>query len=259
MKRSALALIITAAAATALAGAIALAQSTAVAPPAQTSQDQNAPPAGDNAQDQPPPDETQPSPSDASPAQPGQEQQSAKPLGAGSAGPNAPAQSLGQSAAGQGAQVQNPALAPPAIPMGPPAPAPNAILVMTGLDKITGRPTPIVARLNRPVEFATLTITVRYCYSTPPSETPETIAFLQIDDRRPDQPHRRVFSGWMYASTPGLNGLQHPLYDVWVISCSANAPGQVRPTVASNGPVKVLSPDSTDTQGLPSLPEGAGQ
>jgi hypothetical protein len=150
------------------------------------------------------------------------------------------------------------AVAPP-IPTGPPPTPPNAVLVMTGLDKITGRPTRIVARLNQPVHFATFTITARYCYSTPPSETPETSAFLQIDDRRPDQPERRVFSGWMYASSPGLNGVQHPLYDVWVISCSANAPGQTPPTVASVAPVKVRSPDSTDTEGVAPLPEGAGQ
>ena len=147
----------------------------------------------------------------------------------------------------------------PAIPVGPPPTPPNAVLEMTGLDKITGRPTRIVAHLNQPVEFATLTITARYCYSTPPSETPETSAFLQIDDHRPDQAERRVFSGWMYASSPGLNAMQHPLYDVWVISCSANVPGQTRATVASSGPVKVRSPDSTDTEKLTELPEGAGQ
>jgi hypothetical protein len=149
--------------------------------------------------------------------------------------------------------------AAPGAPTGPPPAAPNAVLVMTGLDKITGRPTRLVARLNQPVQFATLTITARYCYSTPPSETPETSAFLQIDDRRPDQPERRVFSGWMYASSPGLNAMQHPLYDVWVISCSANAPEAVRPTVASSGPVRVRSPDSTDNEGVVALPEGAGQ
>jgi hypothetical protein len=149
--------------------------------------------------------------------------------------------------------------ATPPIPTGPPPTPPNAVLVMTGLDKITGRPTRIVAHLNQPVEFATLTITAHYCYSTPQSETPETSAFLQIEDHRPDQPRREVFSGWMYASSPGLNGLQHPLYDVWVISCSANVPGQTRPTVASMGAVKVRSPDSSDKEGLTALPEGAGQ
>ena len=76
------------------------------------------------------------------------------------------------------------------------------------------------------MQFATLTITARYCYSTPPSETPETSAFVQIDDHRPDQGAKRVFSGWMYASSPGLNGMQHPLYDVWVISCSNGAAHQ---------------------------------
>ena len=59
--------------------------------------------------------------------------------------------------------------------------------MLRGLDKITGRPTNIVAPIGKPVQFATLTITARYCYSTPPSETPETAAFVQIDDHRPDQ------------------------------------------------------------------------
>jgi hypothetical protein len=151
------------------------------------------------------------------------------------------------------------AAAPPSIPTGPPPTPTNAVLVLTGLDKITGRPTRLVARLNQPVQFATLTITARYCYSTPPSETPETSAFVQIDDHRPDQPERRVFSGWMYASSPGLSAMEHPLYDVWVISCSANAPGQTPPTVASAAPVKVRSPDATDSEGVAPLPEGAGQ
>jgi len=132
-------------------------------------------------------------------------------------------------------------------------------LLLRGLDKITGRAFDIVAPLNTPVKFATLTITARYCYSTPQSETPETSAFVQIDDARPDKPARRVFSGWMYASSPGLNGLQHPLYDVWVIFCRTNAPGQALPVIASHAPVKVKSPDSTDKEGLAPLPEGADQ
>jgi hypothetical protein len=132
-------------------------------------------------------------------------------------------------------------------------------LLMRGLDKITGRAFDIVAPLNTPVKFATLEITARYCYSTPQSETPETAAFVQIDDVRPDKPKRRVFSGWMYASSPGLNAVQHPLYDVWAIFCRTSAPGQAVPVVASHAPVKVKSPDSTDKEGLAPLPEGADQ
>jgi hypothetical protein len=129
--------------------------------------------------------------------------------------------------------------------------------MLRGLDKITGRPTIIVAPIGKPVTFATLTITARYCYSTPPSETPETAAFVQIDDHRPDQSQKRVFSGWMYASSPGLNGMEHPLYDVWVINGSngASAPG----VTASAAPVAVAPPDSSDKDETDALPEDAGK
>ncbi len=132
-------------------------------------------------------------------------------------------------------------------------------LLLRGLDKITGRAFDIVAPLNTPVKFATLTVTARFCYSTPQNETPETAAFVQIVDARPDKPVRRIFSGWMYASSPGLNGMQHPLYDVWAIFCRTNAPGMAAPVIASHAPAKVKSPDSTDKEGVEQLPEGADQ
>lgn len=137
-------------------------------------------------------------------------------------------------------------------------PAVKPTLMMRGLDKITGRAFDIAAPLNVPVKFATLTITARYCYSTPPSETPETSAFVQIDDSRSDKADKRIFSGWMYASSPGLNALQHPLYDVWAIFCRTSAPGAA-PVVASRAPVKVKSPDATDNEELTKLPDGADQ
>ncbi|MDR3527853.1 MAG: DUF2155 domain-containing protein [Rhizomicrobium sp.] len=144
---------------------------------------------------------------------------------------------------------------PPSTPVGPPA---HAVLELRALDKITGRASIIMAPLNKTVKFATLEITARTCYSTPPSETPETSAFLQIDDHRADQSQGRAFSGWMYASSPGLNSLQHPLYDVWVISCMASSPGQA-PAVIAAAPVKVLSPNAGANEAMPALPEDAGQ
>ncbi len=132
-------------------------------------------------------------------------------------------------------------------------------VVLRGLDKISGQAVNIFAPVGIPVTFATLTITARYCYSTPPSETPETTAFIQIDDHRPDAAERRVFAGWMLASSPSLNALDHPLYDVWVISCKTNQPGQVAPTVASTAPVKTTSPDAGAKEEMPELPEGSGQ
>ena len=123
---------------------------------------------------------------------------------------------------------------------------------------LSARVIDIVAPIGKPVHYATLTITARFCYSTPASETPETTAFVQIDDHRPDQPARRVFSGWMYGSSPGLNGVEHPLYDVWVISCN-NAPAPALAANTSTAPVKVKAPDSSDKEGIQALPEGAGQ
>jgi hypothetical protein len=145
--------------------------------------------------------------------------------------------------------------APPVIPKVATGPL---TLVMRGLDKITGRPTTLLVPIGKSVQFATLTVTARYCYSTPSTETPETAAFVQIDDHRPDQPVHRVFSGWMYGSSPGLNGMEHPLYDVWVITCKAIAPGQTV-AVGPTKPVKPVSPDATDTEKPTALPEDAGQ
>ena len=139
-------------------------------------------------------------------------------------------------------------------------PAGPMILLLRGLDKITGRPTDIIAPVGKPVHFASLTITARSCYSTPASETPETAAFVQIDEHRPDQAEKRILSGWMYASSPGLNAVQHPLYDVWVINCRTNAPGMTpKPANASTAPVKVASPDSSDKEAVPVLPAEAGK
>ena len=137
---------------------------------------------------------------------------------------------------------------PPAPPQG------GTQLLLRGLDKITGRPTNIPAPIGKPVHFATLTITARFCYSTPPSETPETAAFVQIDDHRPDQPARRIFSGWMYGSSPGLNAVEHPLYDVWVISCNNTGAGS--PALAtSTAPV---DPYTVITSGFSSSAEFSG-
>lgn len=175
------------------------------------------------------------------------------------------AAAFAQSVTPKTANVPSHAPAVPAAPApaqgadaAPGAPKGGTQLLMRGLDKITGRPTNITAPIGKPVHFATLTITARYCYSTPPSETPETTAFVQIDDHRPDQPERRVFSGWMYGSSPGLNAVEHPLYDVWVISCN-NAPAQAVASNNSAAPVKVAAPDSSDKEGIQALPEGAGQ
>ena len=143
-----------------------------------------------------------------------------------------------------------------AAAVAPVGPKGGTELQLRGLEKITGRPTNIVAPIGKPVQFATLTITARYCYSTPQSETPVTAAFVQIEDHRPNQSAKRIFSGWMYASSPGLNAMEHPLYDVWVINCTN---GTAPAATASVAPVPVAAPDSSDKEQTDALPEDAGK
>lgn len=132
-------------------------------------------------------------------------------------------------------------------------------LSLRGLDKMTGRATDIVAPIGKPVKFATLTITVRTCYSTPATEPPETTAFLEITDKRPEEKAKKVFSGWMFASTPSINGMEHPLYDVWVIKCKTNEPGVVASVAPAETEAKPVSPNKGADEAMPELPPDAGQ
>jgi hypothetical protein len=118
------------------------------------------------------------------------------------------------------------------------------LAVLRGLDKITGRASDIGAPIGVPVRFGTLTLTVRYCYTVPPEEPPETTAFVQIDDNPPSAPPKRMFSGWMFASTPALNALEHPTYDVWVITCKTDEPLPAAPAAAGAAPRAAIAPST---------------
>ncbi len=107
------------------------------------------------------------------------------------------------------------------------AQAAEPVAVLQGLDKITARVTSIQAPIDRPVKFGALQITVRTCQKRPPEEPPETTAFLEIVETKPDGKTVSIFSGWMLASSPALNALENPVYDVWVIDCSAVAPSSI--------------------------------
>ncbi len=94
------------------------------------------------------------------------------------------------------------------------------VAVLQGLDKVTARISTIDAPIDDRIRFGTLSIVVRHCRKTPPEEPPETTAFLEIDDVKPGEQPVRLFSGWMFASSPALSALEHPVYDVWVIGCN---------------------------------------
>ena len=100
----------------------------------------------------------------------------------------------------------------------------NRVVVLRGLDKVTARISDLEIPVGETVRFGSLLIKADHCYKRPPEEFPETSAFLEIDEARPGEAARPLFRGWMLASTPGLSGLEHPVYDVWVIDCRTVAP-----------------------------------
>ena len=91
--------------------------------------------------------------------------------------------------------------------------------VFDGLDKITGRIISFEVALNETVQFGTLQITPRVCYSRPPTDQPQTDVFAQVDEIDENKAVKRIFSGWMFADSPGLHGVEHPIYDVWLTDC----------------------------------------
>ncbi len=91
--------------------------------------------------------------------------------------------------------------------------------VLQGLDKTTARISTFEAPVDQVVGFGSLEVVARRCYKTPPEEPPESAAFLEIVDQRPDADAVKVFSGWMFASSPALSAMEHPVYDVWVVDC----------------------------------------
>ncbi|RKR03098.1 DUF2155 domain-containing protein [Maricaulis maris] len=109
---------------------------------------------------------------------------------------------------------------------GPLSSQPGSLVVLRGLDKVTARTRDFEVAIGDTVQFGALSITAQYCRKRPPEETPETYAFLQVNDRRTDGfgvdvEGEPIFSGWMFASRPAQNPLEHPVYDVWVIDCRA--------------------------------------
>ena len=97
--------------------------------------------------------------------------------------------------------------------------AADTVAVLQGLDKVTARISLIEAPLDAAVRFGALEVGVRACHKAPPEEPPENAAFVEIRELAPDAPAEDVFSGWMFASSPGLSAMEHPVYDLWVLDC----------------------------------------
>jgi hypothetical protein len=107
----------------------------------------------------------------------------------------------------------------------PAIPTPSyTIAVLQTLDKVTGRVRTIDAPIDQTVRFGTLDIMARTCRKRPPEEPPESAAFLEVREIKPGETPRTLFTGWMFASSPAVSALEHPVYDVWVIDCKSATP-----------------------------------
>jgi hypothetical protein len=113
----------------------------------------------------------------------------------------------------------------------------NKVAVFTGLDKITGRTIDFDVYVDETVRFGTLRVTPKVCYSRPTTEAAETDGFVEVEEITLDNEIKRIFSGWMFAASPGLNAVEHPVYDVWLIGCRMDS--DVPPPVANAADVRV--------------------
>ncbi|RAH98257.1 DUF2155 domain-containing protein [Acuticoccus sediminis] len=111
-------------------------------------------------------------------------------------------------------------------------PIENPIAVFSGLDKVTGRIISFDVYINETVQFGALRVTPRTCQTQPPTEEPNTVAFAEVDEITLDSRIRRIFTGWMFAASPGLNAVDHPVYDVWLKDCALST--EVAPPTGFN-------------------------
>jgi hypothetical protein len=101
----------------------------------------------------------------------------------------------------------------------PPQRIKNPIAEFAGIDKITGRIITFDVYVDETVQFGALQVTPRVCYSRPENEEPKTDSFVEVDEITLDRKIRRIFTGWMFAESPGLNAVEHAVYDVWLKAC----------------------------------------
>lgn len=116
------------------------------------------------------------------------------------------------------------------------------IAVLRALDKITARVEELEVPIGRPYKFGTLLITVRACRVTPEEETPEAAAFIEVGEFKPGKSEAPIFRGWMFASSPALSAMEHPVYDIWVTGCKNESGAAAQKTAPANPAVTPALP-----------------
>lgn len=99
----------------------------------------------------------------------------------------------------------------------------HPIAIFAGLDKITGRIISFEVNIDETVQFGSLHVTPRVCYTRPPTEAPHTTGFVEVEEVEKESQFKKIFSGWMFAASPGLSAAEHPVYDVWLTDCKGGS------------------------------------
>ncbi len=124
----------------------------------------------------------------------------------------------------------------------------NPTAVFSGLDKITGRIITFDVAIDETVRFGALEVTPRVCYTRPPTEAPATDGFVEVDELTLQGELRRIFTGWMFVASPGLNAVEHPIYDVWLSDCKGGSQPAVAEVKSEAAPVPPPRPQRQQQQ-----------
>ncbi|MBM3544449.1 MAG: DUF2155 domain-containing protein [Alphaproteobacteria bacterium] len=128
----------------------------------------------------------------------------------------------------------------------------NETAIFAALDKVTGRISHLEIPINQTVEFGALKVTPRVCTTRPPTETPDTATFVEVDEIKLTGEEQRIFTGWMFAESPGLHAVEHPVFDVWLTNCkTASAPA------SSASSENEASPDAAEAPAAEAPPAAA--
>jgi hypothetical protein len=125
----------------------------------------------------------------------------------------------------------------------------NKVAVFSALDKVTATIKTLTVPLNETREFGALKVTPRVCYSRPPTEQPKTTSFVEVQEVQLDGQEKKVFSGWMFAESPGLNAVEHPVFDVWLTACE-----DPKNPEAAQGGLPAAGPAEPSADGAEDLP-----
>jgi hypothetical protein len=128
----------------------------------------------------------------------------------------------------------------------------NPTAVFSGLDKITGRIVSFEVAVDETVQFGALQMRARVCFTKPSTESPNTTSFVEVEEIGAEGKSNRVFSGWMFAASPGLHGLEHPVYDIWLVDCKGGTEVIAEPKETIEEPPPVQ--DTAQRPGSPGQP-----